>query len=398
MHGRHLTLFFIVALCLPVAAQEAGSQSVEPWPWIDPPGAESITLLLMGDTNIQNRADPGNAYQYVLPTLQAADLRFTNLEGPLAGTSKDPRLPDIPHKSRWTHSEPEMVQGLVAAGIDVVGVANNVTYPWQALLRSLEVLDANGIKHTGGGLDLEEAHQPVIVEREGVRFGFIQYTATYWPFQHAAGPETPGAATVQVDTYYKPPPQVLDKPGQPPLILTIPDPASLQRMVDDIRRLRRSADVVVASYHWGVSNTTEMVEFQRTIGRAAIDAGADIVMGHGPHVFQPVEVWKGRPIFYSLANFVFDWEIMRKAPDGLLVRVAVQDGRLARVAAVPLRRNADKDPVLLDPNEGVGQELYQQLVALSGGGAAPLRLEGREIVVTGIRGVAGEPSGSGERP
>ncbi len=81
MHGRHLTLFFIVALCLPVAAQEAGSQSVEPWPWIDPPGAESITLLLMGDTNIQNRADPGNAYQYVLPTLQAADLRFTNLEG-----------------------------------------------------------------------------------------------------------------------------------------------------------------------------------------------------------------------------------------------------------------------------------------------------------------------------
>ena len=107
MHRRFLTLFFIVALCLPVAAQEAGGQSVEPWPWIDPAGAESITLLLMGDTNIQNRADPGNAYQYVLPTLQAADLRFTNLEGPLAGTSKDPRLPDIPHPlPDFTHDPP----------------------------------------------------------------------------------------------------------------------------------------------------------------------------------------------------------------------------------------------------------------------------------------------------
>ncbi len=115
-----------------LVAQEDGA-----WPWIDPAGDAPVTVLLMGDTNIQSRENPGSAYQHVLPTLLAADLRFANLEGPFAGTSRDPLRPDIPHKAGWTHSEPEMVQGILDAGIEVVGVANNVTFPWQAMLRSL---------------------------------------------------------------------------------------------------------------------------------------------------------------------------------------------------------------------------------------------------------------------
>jgi len=279
----------------------------EAWQWLDPGASDStVTLILMGDTNIQDREDPGAAYKHVLTTLKAADLRFANLEGPLSGSSKDPLLPDIPHKRGWKHSEPEMVQGLIAAGIDGVGVANNVTYPWQALMKSLEVLDRANIPYTGGGRNLAEAHEPLVIERKGVRFGFLQYAATVFPYHHAAERERPGIAAVRVRTYYQPPPD-LDKPGQPPIVVTIPDESSLQRMVGDIRRLRKQVDIIVVSYHWGVSGSTKLVDYQRTLARAAVDAGADIVMGHGPHKFQSVEIHNGRPILYSLAQFVFDW-------------------------------------------------------------------------------------------
>jgi len=77
-------------------------------------------ILLMGDTNIQYRNDPEDAYRSVKATLDEADLRFANLEGPLAGSSKDPRVRDIPHK-RWTHSEPDQVWTLFNGGIDIVG-------------------------------------------------------------------------------------------------------------------------------------------------------------------------------------------------------------------------------------------------------------------------------------
>ncbi|MGH2353685.1 MAG: CapA family protein, partial [Chloroflexota bacterium] len=88
-----------------------------------------MTLLLAGDTNLQFRDDPAGAFRHVLPLFRGADVRFVNLEGPLAGPSEDPTAPDIPHKAGWRHSEPRMVAGLVGAGIDAVGCANNVTYP-----------------------------------------------------------------------------------------------------------------------------------------------------------------------------------------------------------------------------------------------------------------------------
>jgi poly-gamma-glutamate synthesis protein (capsule biosynthesis protein) len=344
----------------------------------------TVVLLLLGDTNLQDRKDPGGAYKYVLPTLQAADVRFTNLEGPFAGTSKDPRQPDIPHKKGWKHSEPEMVQGLVAAGIDGVGVANNVTYPWQALMRSLEVLERAKIPYTGGGRNLAQAHEPLIIERKGVRFGFHQYAATVFPYNHAADENTPGIAAVKIHTYYKPPPN-LDKPGQPPIVVTIPDESSLQTMVDDIRSLRRQVDILVVSYHWGVSASTKLVDYQKALAHAAVDAGADIVFGHGPHKYQRVEIHKGKPILYSLSNFVFDWPVMRRFPEGLVARACIKNRKLASISLVPLWIGEDNNPRLHDPNVGKGRELYEYLLSVTGEDGARLTVKGQEIVVEGIQ-------------
>lgn len=340
-----------------------------------------ISILLLGDTNIQGRENPEGAWEYMLPTLRNADLRLLNLEGPFAGTSKDPNSPDIPHKSGWAHSAPDQVKALTHAQIDAVGVANNVTYPWQALLRSLEVLDAAGIKHSGGGKTKEEAHQPVIIERKGIKTGFIQYTSLYWPYNHASEENKPGVAGLKVSTWYQSPPN-LDKPGQPPIVLTIVDEKALKTLKNDISSLKEKTDIVIASFHWGVSDTSELVSYQRTLAQAAIDAGADLVMGHGPHVFQPIEIYKGKPVFYCIGNSVFDWYKKKDNDlDGLLLRVTAKKTGITGISMVPLSRDKNNLPVLLDPNSGRGATLYEQLVRLSKPSGTSLGILRNEIVL-----------------
>ena len=369
--------------CLFIILHTQAQTDPGPWPWAQD-GEEITSILLMGDNNFQFREKPEEAYKYVLPTLWAADLRFLNLEGPFAGASKDPRLPDIPHKN-WRHSEPDQVAALVAANIDVVGVANNVTYPWQALLRSLAVLDEAGIAYTGGGHNIKEAHQPAILETNGVKVGFIQYGATVFPYNHAATDEIPGIAQIKVHTAYQPP-HNLDKPGQPPVVITWVDEASKALMVQDIKDLNEKADVVIVSYHWGISRSTKAVSYQSDIAKAVIDAGADVVIGHGPHKYQKIEIYKGKPVFHSLAQFAFDdrrKDRYKTFREGLLVRVAIKNKKVASVSFVPSWREDDNFVRLYDPNVGKGRELYGYLKSVNEGGA-DLKIEAKEIVVQGL--------------
>ena len=351
----------------------------EPWKWTVPNSPKAVAVLLMADTNIQHRIDPKEAYAPVLETLKQADLRFANLEGPFAGSSKDPRIRDIPHKP-WTHSEPDQVLTLVEGGIDVVGVANNVTYPWQALMRSLKVLDAAGVLHVGGGENLEAAHAPVIVEKEGVRIGFLSYASTVFPFEHAATEIRPGIAQIKVHTAYQAPPN-LDKPGQPPVVVTWLDESSEARMTNDVKTLRKEVDLLITSFHWGVSNTTTIVSHQRDIARAVIEAGTDVVFGHGPHRFQAIELYRNQPIFYSAGQFLFDDPTRKeKHREGLLVRLLATREGLTDLALVPTWRAGDGLAIQLhDPSSGKGRELFGYLKSVQDSESAELYIEGREI-------------------
>ncbi|MGK7393517.1 MAG: CapA family protein, partial [Candidatus Cyclobacteriaceae bacterium M3_2C_046] len=240
MKTKLLILIFIITATLANAQQS--------WPFqYNLEGTHSIILL--GDNNFQFREQPEKAFQYLMPTLEAADFRFCNQEGPFAGGIDDPEKSDIPHKN-WRHSNPDQVAALVAANIDAVGVANNVTYPWQALMKSLNVLEKAGIKYAGGGKNLAEAHQPVIIEKNGLKVGFMQYAATVFPTNHAATENQPGIAEIKVHTAYQPP-KNLDKPGQPPYVITWLDEESKALMVQDIKQLKQQVDIVIVSYHWG---------------------------------------------------------------------------------------------------------------------------------------------------
>ncbi len=265
----------------------------------------TIDMILTGDVNLMNVADPGVPFAPVADTLRRADLVFSNLECCLYA-------PPASHSvsNEGFYADPRAGAALSLGGIQVVGIANNVHYGEAAILSSIAQLDALAIPHTGAGRDLAAAYAPVVVERNGIRCAFLQRSSVYWPTNHEAMPDAPGIAVIRGHTAYHvpvfktrvgvPPP---NRPGVAPAIVTWADADYLRRFRDDIAVLRPQVDVLVASCHWGLDK--EVLQYMTEIAHAAIDAGADIVVGHGPHYSLPLEVYKGRPIFYGLGSFSF---------------------------------------------------------------------------------------------
>jgi poly-gamma-glutamate synthesis protein (capsule biosynthesis protein) len=253
-----------------------------------------------------NVTDPASPFRRVAAEFRDAGIVFSNLECCLYAP---PRTHSF-HNEGFYADPAAGAAALRGAGIAAVGVANNVNYGDVAIMGSIACLDEAGIPHTGAGADRAAASAPVIVERGGIRYGFLQRSSVYWPTNHEAGAHDPGIAVIRAHTAYQVPahktrPDIppMNRPGIPPIVVTWADPDSLRSFTDEIAALRSRADIVVASCHWGLGKDT--LAYMRDIGRAAIDAGADIVIGHGPHYSLAVEVHRGKPIFYGLGSFSF---------------------------------------------------------------------------------------------
>jgi poly-gamma-glutamate capsule biosynthesis protein CapA/YwtB (metallophosphatase superfamily) len=176
------------------------------------------------------------------------------------------------------------------------------------------------------------------------------------------------------------------------------DPGDLARVKDDIRRLRTQADIVVVSHHNRDGATaTQFVgappvdhgprnrdphhseEYQKAFAHMALDAGADLVYGHGTHTVQGVEVYNGKPILYAIGHSAFDQPGYEKSKDGLVVHVIVESKKLRRVSFVPVTRDAHNDVLMLDPSTGEGARLLQIVKGESA--STPLKIEGTEVVL-----------------
>lgn len=309
------------------------------------------TLLLAGDINLMHVTDPELPFNRVADTLRKADLRFANLECCLY-------QPPADHSSgnEGFYAPPAAGRALQLAGFDVVGNANNVNYGSDAIRASLSELRRLGIPSTGAGLDRRLARLPAIVERDGLRYGFLQRTSVYWPTNHEAGETSPGVAALRGHTAYQLPLYKLNpdippanRPGVPPVIVTWADPKYLDEYVSEISALRREVDVLVASHHWGFKE--DVLDYMTQIAHAAIDAGADIVIGHGPHYALPVEIYKGRPVYYGLGSFSFHTgHGGRKHGDwlGMLARVTLDGGKVGEAAFEFVRHNERNETLICD--------------------------------------------------
>lgn len=206
----------------------------------------------------------------------AADVAIGNLEGPLAEGGARAK-----GKDTTLLGDPRAVEGLKSAGFDVVGLANNHTldYGASALSSTLTGLDRAGIRHAGAGTDETSAYRAAtFVTPQGVRVAVLSYSHVV-PLGFPAVRSHPGIARSRF---------------------------RMDRVARDIKKARSSHDLVVIMLHWGTEYKEKPSSEQREDAHTAIDAGADLVVGHHPHVIQGIETYKGRPIAYSLGDFVFD--------------------------------------------------------------------------------------------
>lgn len=293
-----------------------------PLPRVPPP--PQITLLAGGDVMLGRGVDRRMAetgdfalpLRQLGPLLRAADLAFVNLESPLC-----PQGPYGEPGTMVLRARPEAVRTLAEAGVDVVSLANNHALDCGArgLLLTRERLAEAGIAAVGAGESFEAAHGGAVLERGGLRVGFLAYT-------YAARNDWPGARGAVVAGL---------------------DPSQLEA---DIRALRARSDVVVVSLHAGTEYSPRPHPEQQRFARRAVGAGAHLILGHHPHVRQPSEPHGSARIFYSLGNLVFDqpWPETRR---GGLVRARVVGRKLVEAELLTVEIENLCCPRLVEPTE-----------------------------------------------
>jgi poly-gamma-glutamate synthesis protein (capsule biosynthesis protein) len=269
----------------------------------------AFTLLMAGDMMLDGL--PGEAiarridvFAGLADVLKGADVVVGNLECTVGVTGA--RV-----DKRYTYQAHPRVVPLLANYFHAVSLANNHTgdYGKAALVECIERLEAARVGHFGGGRDLDEAHRPWVVEREGIRLALLGYDE-FTPQSFAAGSDAPGVAWSLGDRYEA-------------------------RVMRDLRDAREvfGADLVIPFLHWGWEEQPHNVR-QESFARRLIDAGADVVVGGHPHVTQGFDLYKGKLIVYSLGNFVFDGYDGRT---GWLLRLTLSRRGLVRWGTIVIR-------------------------------------------------------------
>ena len=343
-------------------------------------------IILAGDINLLGIDDPAVPFRRVAPTLKAADAVFANLECCLFDPDeKREMLRDDQSGFEGIYASPASGVALQHAGVQVVGNANNQNYGAQAILASNRRLDELGVMHAGTGANKAAARASVIIERNGVKIGFLQRTSQYWPNNHEAGAHAAGVAAMKAYTAYQPPyykdnniPP--NRPGAPARVVTWTDPDYLAELKADIAALKRQCDIVISSHHWGYGE--DVLQYQRELAHAAVDAGTDVIMGHGPHFPLAIEFYKGKPIYYGLAMFCFlrSNKKVHRGWAGMAAHLTFETSRLSEAAFSIVRQNAAGEVLLSPPQDEA--EAIARIERLSQPLGTKVRVENARVIVS----------------
>lgn len=280
----------------------------------------TTTLMFVGDIMLNRGVEQvieaeqqsfAFPFQEIKGKLQQSDLLFGNLESIISDEGYQIK-PTYPFRA-----ELEAKKGLKKAGFDVVSCANNHTldYGEAALKDGIVKLDQSGIDCAGAGL-AQEAYSPVIKQQNDLEVAYLAYTYLA-PDSWKATEDKVGIAWLNEDN-----------------------------LKQGIKKAKQKADLVVVSFHYGEEYEPQPNSIQRRYSHLAIDSGADLVIGHHPHVAQPVEQYKEGWIAYSLGNFVFDQDFSEETMKGVLLEAKVKNKKLKKVTSHEVTLNEKFQPVM----------------------------------------------------
>lgn len=276
--------------------------------------SQEISVAVVGDmmfgsdvSRIMDREGSLAPFSGTVEHLRDADITFGILEGGI-GT----RGEAVQDKEQTFRSKPSAARGLANAGFDVVSVANPhiMDYGKKGFLDTLEFLSWYGVKYVGGGMNLEEAKRPLILTVKGTKIAFLAYYRGSQFDQAFAKRDKPGPA--------------------------FPIYGELER---DVAAAKEQADFVIVSIHWGVQVEgkagSAVTSRQKLYVQKLIDSGADAVVGQWLHTLQGIQIYKGKPVVYSLGDFIYG-TYAKKLPIGFILKFVFSSDRLLRMEIMPL--------------------------------------------------------------
>lgn len=288
-----------------------------------------FTATMVGDMmfgrNVQTVVDHKGydfLYRHVKPYLMASDYNTGNFENPII--LRDPSDYELPDKSIFLHAQADVAPFLASINFTTVNLANNhlMDYGVAGLTETLDTFATTKTAAIGGGLNKFQSGQIHYADYDGFVVATVGSTDVGYQWGYSTDHQAGANKTRLTD------------------------------MLPIVREARKNADLIIVHSHWGVEYDSSPNPRQQEIGRALVDAGADIIVGHHSHTLQPVEIYKGKVIFYSLGNFVFDqgWS---KTKDSVLAQFKIKDDGSKVIELIPMKVNEASPTPLKGPLAGM---------------------------------------------
>jgi gamma-polyglutamate biosynthesis protein CapA len=276
--------------------------------------ARSAKISIVGDVLLDrgvkemvhlHRDNQGYPYEGVSGILKDSDLTIGNLEGPITNSG----APVLKKGNLIFRGNPLCIPYLYNAGFRVFNLANNhsMDYGAKGMSESIRLLNNGGISTFGGGLNKEAAEKPKYMNINGIKIGLLGFSA-FPPEGYFCFEDRPDVAHLEEN-----------------------------RLYGMIKAAKKNCDILIVMFHWGEEFSYYASEHQKTVAHLACDSGADIVIGHHPHVLQGVEKYKGKYIFYSLGNFIFDRQIPSGTDETGILQLLIDKNKIQKSSLLPIK-------------------------------------------------------------